>query len=165
MDLIVAVDENFAIGYKGDLLARISPDLKRFRAMTLHNTIVTGRNTYLSFPKRPMPDRDTLVITPTENEFPEAKACFTDIDSFLAYSKTVAGDLFVSGGGMIYKSLLPYCKKAYVTKILHSFEADTYFPDLDKLENWKIIDTSEIITTEQYDFQYVLYENQAVMDY
>ena len=156
MEIIVAVDENFGIGKDNNLLARISPDLKRLRNFTVGNIIVMGSKTYMSFPKRPLPDRENLVITRSPENYPDVK-CFTSVEEFLEYSKTADRPIFVLGGGQIYKQLLPYCDKAHITKILHSFEADTFFPNLDEDEEWMIAEEGEVIETEQYPFKYVTY--------
>lgn len=156
MEIIVAVDENFGIGKDNNLLARISPDLKRLRNFTVGNIIVMGSKTYMSFPKRPLPDRENLVITTKPENYPEVR-CFTSVEDFLEYSKTADKTIYVLGGGQIYKQLLPYCDKAHVTKILHSFEADTFFPNLDENEEWMISEEGEVIETEQYPFKYVTY--------
>lgn len=156
MEIIVAVDENFGIGKDNNLLARISPDLKRLRNFTVGNIIVMGSKTYMSFPKRPLPDRENLVITRSPENYPDVK-CFTSVEEFLEYSKTADKPIFVLGGGQIYKQLLPYCNKAHITKILHSFEADTFFPNLDEDEEWMIAEEGEVIETEQYPFKYVTY--------
>ncbi len=156
MEIIVAVDENYGIGKDNNLLARISPDLKRLRNFTVGNIIVMGSKTYMSFPKRPLPDRENLVITRKPENYPEVR-CFTSVEDFLEYSKTADKPIFVLGGGQIYKELLPYCDKAHITKILHSFEADTFFPNLDEDENWEIAEEGEVIETEQYPFKYVTY--------
>lgn len=156
MEIIVAVDENYGIGKDNNLLARISPDLKRLRNFTVGNIIVMGSKTYMSFPKRPLPDRENLVITTKPENYPDVR-CFTSVEEFLEYSKIADKPIFVLGGGQIYKQLLPYCDKAHITKILHSFEADTFFPNLDEDEEWTIAEESEVFTTEQYPFKYVTY--------
>ncbi len=160
MEIIVAVDENFAIGKDNNLLARISPDLKRLRSFTVGNIIVMGSKTYMSFPKRPLPDRENLVITSHPENYPEVR-CFTSLESFIEYSKTADKPIFVLGGGTVYRQLLPYCDKAHVTKILHSFEADTYFPNLDNDSEWEISSEGEVINTEQYPFKYVEYVRKS----
>lgn len=159
MEIIVAVDENYGIGKDNNLLARISPDLKRLRNFTVGNIIVMGSKTYMSFPKRPLPDRENIVITKSPENYPEVK-CFTSVESFTEYAKTAGKPIFVLGGGTIYKQLLPLCDKAHITKILHSFEADTYFPNLDNDSDWEITDEGEVITTEQYPFKYVEYSRK-----
>lgn len=156
MEIIVAVDENYGIGKDGDLLAHLSPDLKRLKSMTVGNIIVMGSKTYMSFPKRPLPDRENLIITRHPEEYPGMK-CFTSVEEFVKYAETAGKPIFVLGGGSIYEQLLPYCNKAHLTKILHSFEADTFFPDLDSSPDWEIESEEEIITTEKYPFRYVTY--------
>lgn len=115
MEIIVAVDENYGIGKDGDLLAHLSPDLKRLKAMTVGNIIVMGSKTYMSFPKRPLPDRENLIITHHPENYLGIK-CFTGVDEFLEYSKTADKPIFVLGGGSVYEQLLPYCEKAHITK-------------------------------------------------
>ena len=95
MEIIVAVDENYGIGKGGDLLAHLSPDLKRLKAMTVGNIIVMGSKTYMSFPKRPLPDRENLIITHHPENYPGIK-CFTGVDEFLEYSKTADKPIFVT---------------------------------------------------------------------
>ncbi len=154
MELIVAVDLNNAIGKDGDLLVHLKPDLKRLREMTTGNIIVMGSKTYMSFPKRPLPNRENLVLTRHPELYPEVK-CFTDINQLLEYEKTADKTIFVLGGGDVYNQLLPYCTKAHITRIISEFEADTYFPDLG--EEWKKVWEGEIITTEEYPFRYEEY--------
>ena len=86
MEIIVAVDENYGIGRNGDLLAHLSPDLKRLKAMTVGNIIVMGSKTYMSFPKHPLPDRENLIITHHPEEYPDIR-CFTSTEEFVEYSK------------------------------------------------------------------------------
>ena len=156
MEIIVAVDENYGIGKDGDLLAHLSPDLKRLKAMTVGNIIVMGSKTYMSFPKRPLPDRENLIITHHPENYLGIK-CFTGVDEFLVYSKTADKPIFVLGGGSVYEQLLPYCEKAHITKILHSFEADTFFPNLDNNPDWEKENEEDIVTGEKYPFRYVTY--------
>ena len=122
----------------------------------LVNIIVMGSKTYMSFPKRPLPDRENLIITHHPENYPGIK-CFIGVGEFLEYSKTADKPIFVLGGGSIYEQLLPYCEKAHITKILHSFEADTFFPDLDNNPEWEKENEDEIVTGEKYLFRYVTY--------
>ena len=112
MEIIVAVDENYGIGKNGDLLAHLSPDLKRLKAMTVGNIIVIGSKTYMSFPKRPLPDRENIIITHRPEEYPGIR-CFTSTEEFVEYSKTAQKTIFVLGGGSIYEQLLPYCVRLF----------------------------------------------------
>ena len=164
MNLIVAADKDFCIGKDNGLLANIPEDMRFFRETTSGKIIVMGSKTYLSFPKRPLPNRENLVITKNPENYPEVRT-FTDIESFLSYAKTAENEIFVCGGGMIYKSLLPYCKKAYITKIDHSFDGDTFFPDIDSMENWRLIEESEEKTSGGYSFRFTVYENANPLAY
>ena len=164
MNLIVAADKDFCIGKNNGLLANIPEDMKFFRETTSGKIIVMGSKTYLSFPKRPLPNRENLVITKNPENYPEVRT-FTDIESFLSYAKTAEKEIFVCGGGMIYKSLLPYCKKAYITKIDYSFGGDTFFPDIDSMENWRLTEESEEKSSGGYNFRFTVYENTDPITY
>lgn len=161
MNIIVVADNHWGIGKDNNLLARLPADMKRFREITTGNTIVMGSKTYMSFPKRPLPDRENLVITSKPELYPDVK-CFESVDSFLAYAKNCKNEIYVVGGGMIYKELLPYCEKAFVTRVMNDFGADTFFPDLDGDNNWEITEKSEIIETNGFNIQFVLYVNNNV---
>lgn len=135
---IVAVDENWGIGYNGDLLEHIPEDLKYFKQLTSGNTIVMGRKTWDSLPKKPLPNRFNVVITSQERHFEEMTAFipFSEAVSRLKHSPK-EDDWFIIGGGQIYKELLPYCDRVYVTKIFKNHnQVDTYFPNLDESEEW-----------------------------
>ena len=135
---IVAVDENWGIGYNGDLLEHIPEDLKYFKQLTSGNTIVMGRKTWDSLPKKPLPNRFNVVITSQERHFEEMTAFipFSEAVSRLKHSPK-EDDWFIIGGGQIYKELLPYCDRVYITKIFKDHaNVDTYFPNLDESEEW-----------------------------
>lgn len=161
MTVIVAVDKNFAIGKDNGLLARLPEDMKFFKEKTIGNAVVMGSKTYMSFPKRPLPERENLVITSQPEKYPEVKT-FTSIEDFLSYAEKSEKEIYVCGGGMIYKELLPYCEKALVTKIDYIFEGDTFFPDIDKLPEWRLTEESEPVETNGYTIRFTTYENTSV---
>ncbi|MGN0596059.1 MAG: dihydrofolate reductase [Ruminiclostridium sp.] len=161
MKIIVAADNKWGIGKDNNLLARLPADMKRFREITTGNTIVMGSKTYMSFPKRPLPDRVNLVITSKPSLYPEVR-CFESVDAFLVFAKECKEEIYVCGGGMVYKELLPYCEKAVVTRVLHDFEADTFFPNLDEDKDWEIAERSEITETNGFNIQFVDYVNRNV---
>lgn len=162
MDLIVAVDENWGIGRDGDLLRPIKADLKRFREITTGNTLVLGRKTLESFPnKKPLPNRKHIVLTNNKDYTAEGVTlCYglEELEGLLAAEDTV----FVIGGGMIYKQLLPHCKRAYITKIQAAYPADTYFPNLDAHADWHVVDNGDILEDGDVKFAFVCYENACV---
>lgn len=161
MKIIVAADNKWGIGKDNSLLARLPADMKRFREITTGNTIVMGSRTYMSFPKRPLPDRENLVITSKPALYPEVR-CFESAEAFLAFAMECREEIYVCGGGMVYRELLPYCEKAEVTRVLHDFEADTFFPNLDENGDWEITEKSEIVETNGFNVQFVTYVNKNV---
>lgn len=138
---IVAVDNNWGIGYNGDLLEHIPGDLKHFKELTTGHVVVMGRKTWDSLPHKPLPDRLNLVITRQERNFDDMTA-FIPLEEVVVRMQYIDNDeeWFIIGGGMIYKELLPYCDRVYVTKINKNYEnVDTYFPNLDELiDDWTI---------------------------
>ena len=136
---IVAVDENWGIGFNGELLEKIPEDLQYFKELTTNSIVVMGRKTWDSLPIKPLPNRLNMVISRSPKEvlgdlsvridLNEAKIRLAMADSSESW--------FIIGGGQIYKELLPFCDRVYVTKIFKSHEnVDTYFPDLDEPEMW-----------------------------
>ncbi len=145
MKLIVAVDRNWAIGNEGKLLASIPEDMKFFRTTTTGNVVVMGRKTLESFPgKRPLKNRVNIVLTRDEGYTADGAVIVHDIEELLAKLEDYSDkEIYVIGGGTIYNQLLKYCDTALVTYIDDEFKADTYFPNLDKDESWKMADSGE----------------------
>ena len=160
MDCIVAVDENWGIGKDNDMLCPISTDLKRFRAITTGHVLVLGRKTLESFPnKKPLPNRTHIVLTQNRDYEAEGVTLCYSVEDLPAVLKQYEGEeIFVVGGGSIYKQMLPFCKKAYVTKIYDTFPADTYFPNLDKEEGWTLVEKGEVQEEKGVRFSFDLYE-------
>ena len=143
---IVAVDNNWGIGFNGKLLEHIPEDLKMFKQLTIGHTVIMGRKTWNSLPKAPLPQRSNIVISSTKPLIMDKNTLrlpLEDVIEFLEYTKD---EIFIIGGGTIYKELLPLCDKVYVTKIFkdHS-NIDTYFPNLDQMKDeWKLDNSEEI---------------------
>ncbi len=156
MTIILVADNNWAIGKNGNLLARLPEDMKRFREITTGHTVVMGRKTYESFPKRPLPDRVNCVISRTQKEI-EGAEVFGSVEEFLQYAKGVNDEIFVIGGGEIYSQFLPYCDKAYITRVYESFEGDTFFTDIDALPEWEAVKSSDIIETNGFKICFIDY--------
>lgn len=155
MNLIVAVDQNWAIGKGGDQLVYISEDLKRFKALTTGHPVILGRKTLATFPGgRPLKGRRNLILSATPGYQVEGAEVFPNLDALLAQAPD---DSFVIGGESVYRALLTYCHTAYVTKIHAEFPADRYFPDLDADESWTVSETSELMEQDGLKFQYVTY--------
>lgn len=145
MKLIVAVDNNWAIGYKNQLLVRIPNDQKWFRQHTTDKVVVMGRKTLESFPNGlPLKNRTNIVLTSNENmKVKDAILVHNEEELMEELAKYNSDDVYVIGGESIYRMLLDKCDEAYVTKIDYSYDADTYFPNLDEKEEWEIVDETE----------------------
>ena len=167
MNLIVAVDAEWGIGYQGDLLARIRADLMNFKALTLGKTVIYGSNTLATFPYgRPLKNRKNIVLNPSSDFIVEGATTAHSIDELLLTVKDDDPDeLFVIGGASIYRQLLPYCNKAYVTKFEKVFPKDVSIPNLDESDEWKCISVGEqqlsdpsVDSEENLAFRFVLYQ-------
>lgn len=155
MNLIVAVDQNWAIGKDGDQLVYLKEDLKRFRTLTSGHTVILGRKTLDTFPGgRPLKNRRNLILSRNPQFQAEGAEVFASVEELVQQAD---GDAFVIGGASVYEQLLPYCDTAYITKIHAGFPADTYFPDLDKSEDWEIVEESESLEQDGIAYHYVTY--------
>ena len=164
MNLIVAVDKNWAIGRGNKLLVSIPADMKFFREHTMYKTVVMGRKTLESFPGgKPLKDRTNIVITSDRNYSPpESVVVVHDLreldEELLKYDTK---DVYVIGGESIYRQLLKKCDTAYITKIDYAYDADTFFPNLDdKKREWEIAAESEEQT--YFDLIYTFAEYRRI---
>ena len=156
MELIAAVDRNWGIGREGDQLCYIPADLKRFQRLTTGHTVILGRKTLATFPGgRPLKNRRNLILSRDPQFCPEGGEVFRDIQSLL---DAAPPDAFVIGGASVYRALLPYCNRAYITKIEYTWPADAFFPNLDIRPEWRRIDQGESLSYGEIFFRYVTYE-------
>ena len=129
ISIIVAIAENFAIGKNNELLFHLPNDLKHFKEITTGKTIIMGRNTLLSLPKWPLPNRRHIVITDKPDDvFPGCEIVFS-IDEAIEKVKNEP-EAFIIGGGMIYRQFFPLAGKLYLTVVHQPFDADVYFPEV-----------------------------------
>lgn len=162
MKLIVAVDSKWAIGNKNKLLVSIPADMKQFRERTTGHVVVMGRKTLESFPAgAPLKNRTNIVLTANQSyKAKDAIIVHTKEELLETLKEYDSDDIFVIGGQSIYEMMLPYCDTAYVTKIDHAYQADTYFPNLDAMDDWHVTNVSEEQTC--FDLEYVFAEYQRV---
>lgn len=162
MKAIVAVDKNWAIGKGNDLLVRIPMDQKFFRQETSGHVVVMGRKTLESFPGGlPLKNRTNIVLTRKENyDGHGAIVVHTEEALLEELKKYEDDDIYVVGGGQIYEMLIPYCNLIHVTKIDFSYEADTYFPNLDEMPEWEVTAESEEQTYFDLEFTFCQYERK-----
>jgi len=160
MNLIVAVDKNWAIGNDNKLLVSIPQDMKFFRETTMGKVVVMGRKTLESFPGgQPLKKRTNIVLTRDKNYQVKDAVVVNTVDELLQELKKYdEEEIYVIGGESIYRQMLPYCKVAHVTKINHAYEADTYFPNLDEKDEWVVTGVSDEQTYFNLEYEFVRYE-------
>lgn len=154
MNAIVAVDKNWAIGHKGKLLVSIPNDMKMFREETTGKVVVLGRKTLATFPGGlPLKNRTNIVLTTDQNFKASDATIVHSIEELLEELKKYnTEDVYIIGGDSVYKQMLPYVDTCHVTKIEHSYEADSFFPNLEKDDEWEMVKKSEEQT--YFDLEY-----------
>lgn len=160
MNIIVAVDNNWAIGKNNQLLVRIPSDQKFFRETTTGKVVVMGRKTLESFPNGlPLQNRTNIVLTHNKNYQAGDAVVVHSLDELhKELEKYNSEDIYVIGGQKIYELLLDECDVAHVTKIDYSYDADSYFPNLDEKPEWKLTADSEEQTYFDVIFSFNKYE-------
>ena len=156
MNIIAAVDANWAIGYKNELLVKIPNDQKWFQKITTGKVVVMGRKTMETFPNgMPLKNRTNIVLTGDRALRVKDAELVYGIEELLEKLKQYnTEDVYVIGGESVYEELLPYCDTAYITKIDYTYQADRYFPNLDNDADWHIESESEEQT--YFDLEYYL---------
>lgn len=161
LSIIVAIAENNVIGKDNQLIWHLSEDLKRFKRLTTGHTIIMGRKTFESL-GRVLPNRKHVVLCndmklDIDNENVEV---LPDISMLKKYMDDEE-EHFVIGGATIYRLLMPYASKMYVTLIHQEFEGDVYFPEI-KEEEWKVVSREKGLRDENnpFDYEYINFERK-----
>ena len=161
---IVHADKKWGIGKNNDMMFSLPQDMKFFRATTLGHTVVMGGNTLRSFPNgKPLKNRVNIVLS--RGQVCDECIFVRDMDALKAEMKAHKDeDIFVIGGGAIYRELLPYCHEALVTKVDADGGAEVFFPNLDENENFECVYQSEPIDDNGYTIRFTTYKNNAVKE-
>ena len=162
MNLIVAVDSNWAIGNKNELLIRIPNDHKHFREETTGKVVVLGRKTLETFPQGlPLKNRTNIILSTNPSYQVKDAIVVHSVEELLEELKKYADeDIYIIGGDSVYKQMLPYCDVAHITKIDHAYEADAYFPNLDEDPEWEITAESDEQTYYDIAYTFLKYERK-----
>lgn len=162
MNLIVAVDKNWAIGLNNKLLVSIPDDMKFFRDTTMGKVVVMGRKTLETFPGgKPLKGRTNIVMTSNLNYDHQGIICVHSFEELHEELKKYdTNDVYVIGGETIYRALLAECKVAHVTKINFAYQADAHFPNLDENNDWEVTADSEEQTYFNLEYFYLKYEKK-----
>ena len=162
MNLIVNVDSNWAIGYRGKLLVSIPEDMKFFRSETTGKVVVLGRKTLDTFPGgQPLKNRTNIILTRNPNyQVKGAIVCHSVEEVLEELKKYNSEDVYIIGGDSIYKEFLPYCDVAHVTRTDHVYDADAWFPNLEEDPAWVLTGESEEKTYFDLEFRFCRYERR-----
>lgn len=162
MKIIVAVDKNWGIGYKGDLLQYIPEDMRFFKEKTLNKVVIMGRETLDSLPNgEPLKDRVNIVLTRDKSFKKEGIVICNSIEETLKQIEKFKSDnVFIIGGESIYKQFLNYCDELFITKIQNEYKADKFFPNIDILESWELISESETKEYKGIKYSFCKYKNR-----
>ena len=162
MKAILAADKNWGIGYNNHLLVSIPSDMKFFRQTTTGKVVVIGRKTLESFSNgMPLKNRTNIVLTANQDyQVKDAVIVHSEDELMEELKKYDADDIYVIGGESVYRMMLPYCDTVYVTKIDRAFQADTFFPNLDEMDEWVMTEESEEQTCFDLEFCFTKYERR-----
>ena len=161
ISFVVAMDQNRVIGSNNDMPWHLPNDLQHFKNITTGHTIVMGRKTFDSI-GRVLPNRKHIVLTRSEQSFPEEVEVVRNTDEILQYAKDhEAEEIFIIGGGELFKQMMPYVDKMYITLIEESFEGDVFFPEFDESE-WELIEKEKGEKDElnPYNYYFLTYERK-----
>jgi dihydrofolate reductase len=161
ISIIVAVSDDWGIGSDNELLWHIPEDLKRFKRLTMGKSVIMGKKTWESLPKKPLPGRKNIVLTDIPDECIDCSVTAYSIEDALSKCDRDE-ETFVIGGGSIYRQFLPYADRLYITHIHKKSQADVFFPKIDQ-RKWKIIEKEEYISEDdkRIPYSYVIYERKG----
>ena len=164
MKAIVAVSRNWGIGKDNDLLFHIPEDLKFFRSTTAGHTMIIGRKNLESFPgARPLKNRRHLVLTRQTDYKGEGIEIFHSTEELMETLKDIpTEELWVCGGGVVYRDFLPYCESALVTHVDEEPECAVFFPDLTQEPDWELTEVGEWKEHEGIRFRFCTWTNRNV---
>jgi dihydrofolate reductase len=160
ISIIVAVSDDLGIGRKNDLLWHLPEDLKRFKKLTFGNTVIMGKKTWDSLPRRPLPGRKNVVITDIPHEtFEGALSAYSIEDAMGKCEKSE--EIFIIGGGSVYRQFMNFADRLYITHVHRKAEADVFFPEIDP-GIWKVIEKEEYKPQDKegIPYTYFIYERR-----
>ena len=166
MKAIVAVDKNWGIGKKNDLLFSLPADMSYFREKTLNKVVVMGSNTLKSFPGgKPLKNRTNIVLFPGGEEREDCIIVQSLEDLSKELKKYNPDDVFIIGGAMFYKTMLPYCSEVLVTKVDADGGAEVFYENLDNKLEWSCVSVQDPIETNGYTIRFTVYRNSDIKEF
>ena len=160
ISIIVAVSDDWGIGKGNGLLWHLPDDMKRFRQLTMGKCVIMGKRTWESLPKRPLPGRYNIVITDIPGECIDCSMTAYSIEDAISKCDS-SQEIFVIGGGSVYRQFMPVADRLYITHVHRKAEADVWFPRID-MRKWKEIERQECISQDENEipYSYVIYERK-----
>ena len=166
MKAIVAVDKKWGIGKKNDLLFSLPEDMKYFREKTKDKVVCMGYNTLLSFPNsKPLKNRINIVLAPEGVVRDDCTIVYSLEQLSNELAKYDTDNVFVIGGAMFYRTMLPYCSEVLVTKVDADGGAEVFYENLDELSNWSCVEVGEPIQTNGYTIRFTVYKNSDIKEF
>ena len=166
MKSIVAVDKNWGIGKKNDLLFSLPADMAYFREKTLNKIVVMGSNTLKSFPNgKPLKNRTNIVLFPGGEKRDDCVIVDSLDELREELKKYNTDDVFIIGGAMFYKTMLDYCTEILVTKVDADGGAEVFYENLDKKPNWTCVEEQAPVETNGYTIKFTTYKNSDVKEF
>jgi dihydrofolate reductase len=159
ISIIVAISQENAIGKNGQLLCHLPSDLQHFKQITSGKTVVMGERTFFSLPKHPLPNRKNIVLTDVPNKTFEGAQSVYSIEEIVDLFSKTDEEIFIIGGGMVYRQMMPFADKLYITHIHHSWaDADTFFPEIDS-NTWTLTQNETMSADDKnpYDYSFAEY--------
>ena len=162
MNIIVAANKDWGIGYNGEQTVIIPEDREYFREITDGGIVIVGRKTFESMGK-PLPNRRNIVLTNKRDYQARGVTVAHSMNEALEKIKpNNSHKVFIIGGAEVYNQFLPWCSYVYVTKIEVVTEADRFFPDLDKLTDWELMHQGDILQSNNMWFSFDLYRSKLL---
>ena len=160
ISIIAAVSDDWGIGRNNTLLWHIPEDLKRFKKLTFGKSVIMGKNTWESLPKKPLPGRKNIVLTDVPTECIDCSVTAYSLEDALSKCEEDE-EVFVIGGGSIYRQFMPVADRLYITHVHKESQADVFFPKINGRE-WKVIEVTECISKDdnKIPYSYVVYERE-----
>ena len=160
ISIIVAVSEDWGIGKDNELLWHLPEDLKRFKRLTFGNTVIMGKKTWESLPRKPLPGRKNIVLTDDPSESIDYSITAYSIVDALSKCE-MEEEIFVIGGGNVYRQFIPITDRLYITHVHRKAHADVYFPEIDTAI-WEVVEKEEFNDreTDEIPYTFIIYERR-----
>ncbi|MGV0925519.1 dihydrofolate reductase [Empedobacter tilapiae] len=152
INIVVAKASNNVIGAKNDLIWHLPNDLKHFKSLTSGHPIIMGRKTFESL-GRPLPNRTNIVVTRDQNWNAEGIEIASSLSKAIVAAKKIDDDIYIIGGGNIYKQAMEFTDVLYITEVHHEFDGDTYFPEIDS-DEWEEVEREDFKKNEKHPYAY-----------